>query len=129
MGIKEIWNTLEATLVKRGFAVVDVEDVQQGKRCVIRVSEVIGDHPARGTMASGVVRLTFALQVVLVYEWGGDARIERAVAEDAEDVVHAIYTDVNLSNHRFIGATIERDPARGVVTDTIRFDFQSQAEG
>lgn len=129
MGIRDIWNTLEATLVKRGFAVVDSEDVQQGKRCVIRVSEVIGDHPARGTMASGVVRVTFAVNVVLVYEWGGDARVERTVAEDAEDVVHAIYTDVNLSNHKFIGATIERDPQRGVVTDTIRFDFQSQAAG
>lgn len=129
MGIREIWNTLEATMTRLGFPLTDTDDVSQPRRCTIRITEVPSEMPTRGTFASGVVRLVFSVQVVLIYEASGDKRVERKVAEDAEDAIHAIYTDVNLSNHHFLGAAIERDPARGLVTNTIRFDFQSQAVG
>jgi hypothetical protein len=64
---------------------------------------------------------------VLFYEVGTDRRLERKIAEDAESTILAIYNDVNLANHRFVGSSIDRDAARGLVMNTIRFDFQSQA--
>jgi hypothetical protein len=126
MGIKEIWNEIEAVVVKRGFTVVDSMDVQQGRRCVIRVIEIPSDQPTRGTLAASVVRLTFSISISLCYDWGGDARIERVMAEDAEDMILAICTDVKLANQKFVGATIERDPTKSIVVDNLRFDFQSQ---
>jgi hypothetical protein len=129
MGIKVIWNAVEAVLVQHGFVLADAQDQAHPKRAVIRVAEITGDQTVRGAISSGVVRVTFGVQVELTYEWGGDARVERDVAEDAEGLIRAIYIDVNLSNHRFVGATIERDLARNVVTDTIRFEFQSQTAG
>lgn len=129
MGIRETWNDLEAVLVKRGFPVVDADDVAQGRRCVIRVTNIQTQQPIRGTFAAQKVRLAFGIEVVLIYETANDRRVERKAAEDAEDVIHAIYTDVNLTNHHFTGAVIERDATRGLVTNTIRFDFQAEAAG
>ena len=129
MGIREIWNALEAVVTARGFPIVDADDVPQGRRASIRVTEIPSEQPTRGAIGSGRVRLVFNVQVVLMYDTGSDRRVERKIAEDAEDVIHAIYSDVNLSNHHFVGAVIERDATRGLVTDTIRFDFQSQVAG
>ncbi len=126
MGIREIWNELEAVVVKRGFTVVDSMDVQQARRCIIRIVEIPSDQPTRGTLAASIVRLTFGIQIDLCYDWSGDVRIERTMAEDAEDMILAIYTDVNLANQRFVGATIERDPTKSIIVNAIRFDFQSQ---
>jgi len=129
MGIREIWNDLEAVLVKCGFPVVDADDVVQGRRAVIRVTSIQTQQPTRGSIAAARVRLAFGMEVAITYETSNDLRVERKAAEDAEDVIYAIYTDVNLTNHHFTGASIDRDPARGVVTNTIRFDFQSEAAG
>jgi hypothetical protein len=127
MGIRETWNLLEAVLVKRGFPLADADDAPQGRRCTIRVIEVPGDQQLRGSIGSGTIRLVFALEVALSYEVGNDKRVERRVAEDAEDVIAAIYDEVNLTNHHFVGASIQRDAARGVIMNVMRFDFQSQA--
>lgn len=127
MGIREIWNSIETVLAERGFPLADADDVAQGKRCTIRVVEIPGEQQLRGTIGSGVVRLVFVVQIALVYEIGVDKRLERKIAEDAESVIAGIYGDVNLSNHHFTGATIDRDIAKGVVMNTMRFDFQSQA--
>ena len=129
MGIREIWNALEATVTARGFPIADADDVPQGRRASIRVTEIPSQQDIRGAIGSGRVRLVFNVQIVLMYDMGSDRRLERKIAEDAEDVIHAIYTDVNLSNHHFVGAVIERDPTRTLVTDTIRFDFQAEVAG
>jgi hypothetical protein len=127
MGIRAIWNALEAVLVEQGFPLLDTDEVPQGKRSTLRVTEIPSEQPIRGTVGSGKIRLTFAIQVVLFYEVGTDRRLERKIAEDAESTILAIYNDVNLANHRFVGSSIDRDAARGLVMNTIRFDFQSQA--
>jgi hypothetical protein len=129
MNVREIWNALDAVLVSKGFPVADVDDVPQGRRCSIQITGVPSEQPLRGAISSGRVRLIWEFQIVLMYDTGSDRRIEKKIAEDAETVIHAIYTSVNLSNHHFISAVIERDPNRGLVTDTIRFDFQAEAAG
>jgi len=127
MGIRETWNSIEAVLVKQGFPLVDADDVPRERKATIRIVEVPGDQQLRGTIGSGRVRLVFAIEIVLTYSVGSDKRVERKVAEDAEDVIAAIYKDVNLANHHFVGATVARDATKGIVQNTIRFDWQSQA--
>jgi hypothetical protein len=127
VNIRDIWNAMEAVIVKHGFTLIDTDDVPQSKRCTIRIVEIPGDQQLRGSIGSGMIRLVFAIEVALTYVTTTDKRIERKLAEDAEDIIAAIYGSVNLSNHHFIGATVARDPTKGIVTNTMRFDFQSQA--
>jgi hypothetical protein len=127
VSIRDIWNAVEAVVVKQGFVLADVDDVSQGKRYTIRVLEIPGDQQLRGSIGSGMVRLVFAIEVSLVYVAANDKRIERKVAEDAETIIAAIYGNVNLSNHHYTGSVVERNAATGVVTNRLRFDFQSQA--
>ena len=125
MGIRETWNSIEAVLVERGFPMIDADDVPQNRRSMIRVVEIQGENTLRGAFASGRVRLSFVVEIVLFYDTTNDARIERRVAEDSEGVIAAIYADVNLTNHHFLGAVLERTP--GVVRNVMRFAFQGEA--
>jgi hypothetical protein len=124
VGIRETWNSLEAVLAKHGFPLGDADEVQQGRKALIRIAEIPGDQQLRGTIGSGRVRLVYGIEIVLTYAIGTDKRVERKVAEDAEDVISAIYLDVNLTNHHFIGAGVTRRD--GMVTNVLRFDFQGQ---
>lgn len=104
---------------------IDADDVPQNRRSMIRVVEIQGENTLRGAFASGRVRLSFVVEIVLFYDTTNDARIERRVAEDSEGVIAAIYADVNLTNHHFLGAVLERTP--GVVRNVMRFAFQGEA--
>lgn len=127
MGIRETWNTIEAALVKRGFPLTDIDQVPQGRRCTIRVTEIPGDQERRGSVGSGMVRISWRLEIALTYDTGSDKRVERRVAEDAEDVIAAIYGLTSLVNHQFIGASIDRRSREGELVNTMRFSFQDQA--
>jgi len=127
MGIREVWNALEAVMVERGFPLADSDEIPQSRRCAIRVSEIPSEQPIRGAVGGGRIRVSFVIEVALFYDITPDKRLDRKVAEDAEDVIAAIYHGVNLSNHQFLGATVDRNAAQGMVTTTIRFAFQTEA--
>lgn len=128
MGIRSTWICIEAVLNKRGFELADVDQVPQGRRCTMRIVEIPGDQIQRGAIGGGKIRLVWGLEIALIYEIGNDKRLERKVAEDAEDVIAAIYGDETITNaHRYVGASIERNVAQGVVVNTMRFDVQDQA--
>jgi hypothetical protein len=126
VGIRDIYNAIESTLGKLGFPLADTDEIPQGKKATIRVVDIPGDQILRGTIGGGSVRLNFGIEISVVYSIGTDKRIERKVAEDAEDIIAAIYRDVNTFNHQFVGATVVRDVAKQQVMNTMRFDFQSQ---
>jgi len=125
MNVRDVWNGLEAVLVECGFPIMDADDVPQGRRSMIRMVEIPGENTLRGAFAAARVRLSFVVEVVLLYDTTNDTRVERKVAEDAERVIAAIYADVNLTNHHFLGAVLERTP--GVIRNVIRFAFQGEA--
>lgn len=123
MGIVATWNAIEAAMVKRGFKLADYDDVPQGGRFTMRIMEVPGNQEVRGTIASGVVRLSWNLEVVLYYELENNKRVERKIAEDAESVIAALY-GVNLTNHHFLRAEIARGEM--MARSIFHFDFQDQ---
>ncbi|MDD5547154.1 MAG: hypothetical protein PHO67_08390 [Candidatus Omnitrophica bacterium] len=128
MGIKSTWNTIETILNKKGFPLMEVDTVPQGKRCTMRIVEVPGDQMLRGAIGSGQIRLVWGIEIALMYDVGTDKRLERTIGEDAEKVIAAIYGDADMgTKHHFVGAAIERDTVRGMVTNTMRFDVQDQA--
>ena len=127
MSVRTIWNEVEKVLGDYGWVISDVDDVQQERRCTIRIAEVPTQQRLRGAIGSGVVRITWNMEVVLYYNIGTNKRIERKVAEDAEDILAAIYASKVLVNHYFDGATIERDASRLQVMNTMKFVFQDQA--
>ncbi len=127
MGIRTVWNEVEKILIGLGFELADVDDIPQPRRCTMRIVEVPTQQRVRGAIGSGVVRVTWFVDIVLTYDVGTDKRVERKVAEDAEDVITAIYSSTSLSNHYFDGATIDRNADRKQVVNTMRFVFQEQA--
>jgi len=128
VGIRSTWDCIETILNKRGFPLADVDQVPQGRRCTMRIVEIPGDQIQRGAIGGGNIRLVWGIEVALIYDIGTDKRLERKVAEDAEDIIAAIYGDSLITHaHRYIGASIERNIAQGVVVNTMRFDVQDQA--
>ena len=125
MSIRSTWNLIEAALTKRGFQLSGAEDVPQGRKVVIRVQQIDGDQELRGSVGSGKVRVSWKLDVILSYDMENDIRQDRAVAEDAEDVIAALYS-ITLRNHQFVQAVITREGT--VLTNTLRFAFQDDAE-
>lgn len=126
MSIRTTWNSIEAVLVELGFPLADADETPQGRRCTIRVVEIPGDQARRGAIGSGTVRLVWGIEIAIAYEVANNKRVERKIAEDAEDIISAVYADVSLRNHNYIGASIERDKVQGVVTNTMRWNFQDE---
>lgn len=94
----------------------------------MRIVEIPGDQQLRGSIGSGQIRLVWGIEIALIYDVVNDKRLERKIAEDAEDVISAIYGEPTMSkNHRFVGARIDRNATPGVVANTMRFDVQDQA--
>jgi len=127
MSIAATWAKIEAALKKRGLEMADFDEVPQPRRCTIRITSIPSDQERRGAIGSNVIRISWAIEVAITYDTTTDKRVEKQIAEDAESVVAAIYADANLTNHHFVGATIERNKASNTVTNTMRFDFQDQA--
>lgn len=128
MGIRSTWNCIETVLNENGFPLADVDQVQQGRRCTMKIVTIPGDQQLRGSVGNGLIRLVWGIEIALVYDIGNDKRLERTIGEDAERVIASIYGDPVLTrNQHFVGATVERNTTQGVVTNTMRFDVQDQA--
>jgi hypothetical protein len=128
VGIRSTWNTIETVLNEHGFPLIDVDEVPQGRRCTMRITEIPGDQQLRGSVGSGVIRLVWGIEIALIYDLVNDKRLERTIGEDAERVIAAIYGDPHMTpNHHFVGASVERNITQGVVVNTMRFNIAEQA--
>lgn len=124
MSIATTWDNIEAALKAKGFQLAGPGDVVQGNRCQVRISRIDDNNSTRGAIQSGVIRLSWELEIVLTYEIKNDMRQEREIGRDAELVIAGIYAS-GLTNHHFSGASIDR--TSGVLKNTIRFEFQDEA--